>query len=177
MDRSLDRLFLNVSADRLRQFAARIKTCLEKLTYEQIWTRGTENENAIGNLVLHLCGNVRQWIVSGVAGQPDVRVRDAEFAARGGLEPGELRERLEGTVRQAVAVLGELPDERLKERVTIQSYEVTLLEAVYHVVEHFAQHTGQIIYATKLMTGEDLGFYRHLSRPGSCKAPDSTRQP
>ncbi len=164
MDSSLDRLFLNVSADSLSQHAKRIVTCLEKLTYDQIWTRGTENENAIGNLVLHLCGNVRQWIVSGVAGQPDVRVRDAEFAARGGLKPGELRERLEETVRQAVAVVRELPVERLKERVTIQSYDVTLLEAIYHVVEHFAQHTGQVIYATKFLTGEDLGLYRPAPR-------------
>jgi uncharacterized damage-inducible protein DinB len=163
MDSSLDRLFLNVSADSLSQHAKRIVTCLGKLTYDQIWTRGTENENAIGNLVLHLCGNMRQWIVSGVGGPPDVRVRDAEFAARGGLKPGELRERLEETVRQAVAVVRELPVARLKERVTIQSHDVTLLEAIYHVVEHFAQHTGQVIYATKLLTGEDLGLYRPVS--------------
>ena len=169
MNSSLDRLFLDVSADTLSQHAKRIATCLEKLTYDQIWTRGTENENAVGNLVLHLCGNVRQWIVSGVGGQPDVRVRDAEFAARGSLKPGELGKLLEETVRQAVAVLRELPVERLKERVTIQSYDLTLFEAVYHVVEHFAQHTGQVIYATKLLTGEDLGLYRPVSQPGASK--------
>ncbi len=116
--------------------------------------------------MLHLCGNVHQWIGFGVGGLPDIRVRDAEFAARGGLEPALLRDRLAEIVRQAVEVLRTFPVERLGEKVTIQSYNVTLLEAVYHVVEHFAQHTGQIIFATKHMTGEDLGFYRHLSKQG-----------
>ncbi len=156
----MNRLFLDFSADKLNQLSGRIAVCLEKLNYEQVWARGTENENAIGNLVLHLCGNVRQWIGTGVKGQPDVRRRDAEFAARGGLQPAELRLRLEEAVGEAVAVLRELPPDRLTEKVTIQAYEVTVLEAIYHVVEHFAQHTGQILFASKLLTSEDLGFYR-----------------
>jgi uncharacterized damage-inducible protein DinB len=164
MDTDLGRLLLDHSADKLDQLCGRIGTCLEKLGNEQVWSRGDENENAIGNIVLHLCGNVRQWIGAGVSGQPDIRVRDREFAARGEIQPAELRERLENTVRDAVAVLKTLPAERLAERVTIQSYQVTVLEAVCHVVEHFSMHTGQIIFATKQVTGEDLGFYRHLNR-------------
>ena len=108
---------------------------------------------------------MRQWIVSGVGGNPDIRRRDEEFAARGGVEPGELAKRLETTVAEAVAVLEQVTPERLLETVTPQAYQVTVLEAIYHVVEHFAQHTGQIIYATKMLTGRDLGYYRHLSRP------------
>jgi uncharacterized damage-inducible protein DinB len=166
MDTTLLRLFLDCSADRLVQLSGRIRTCLEKLSDEQVWGRGTENENAIGNLVLHLCGNVRQWIGCGVRGGPDIRVRDAEFAARGDLETALLQDRLAETVREAAETIRALPVGRLGERVTIQSYRVTLLEAIYHVVEHFAQHTGQIIFATKQLTGEDLGFYRHLSQAG-----------
>ena len=51
---------------------------------------------------------------------------------------------------------------RLAERVTIQKYDVTVLEAIFHVVEHFSHHTGQILFATKMLTGEDLGYYKHL---------------
>jgi uncharacterized damage-inducible protein DinB len=158
----LDRIFLDFSQKKLRQLCARIEDCLARLTAEQVWARGSENENAIGNLVLHLCGNVRQWIIAGVGGQPDIRVRDREFTARGDVEPGLLAERLKSTVEDAVSVIGQVTAGRLAEVVTIQKYEITVLEAIAHVVEHFGQHTGQIIFATKMLTGQDLGFYRHL---------------
>ena len=125
--------------------------------------RGGENGNAVGNLVLHLCGNVRQWIVSGVGGQPDVRDRDSEFAAREGLAPGELARRLRETVEEAAGVLGGVTAERLAERVAIQQYDAPVLDAIYHVVEHFSMHAGQIIFATKMLTSRDLGFYSHLN--------------
>ena len=141
--------------------AGRIETCLSGLTEEQIWARSSDNENAIGNLVLHLSGNVRQWIVSGVGGRPDIRQRDAEFAARGG-GGAELVVRLEEAVEEAAGVLARLTPERLSERIVVQHYDVTVLEAIYHVVEHFSGHTGQIIFATKMLTATDLGFYRHL---------------
>ena len=160
---SVDRLFLDSSSEKLRKLASRIDTCLAQLNDEQIWTRGGENENAVGNLVLHLCGNVRQWIIASLGGEPDARRRDAEFAARGGIAAQELRDRLSATVGQAVAVIGGVSAPRLSDRLSIQGYEVSVLDAIYHVVEHFAMHTGQIIFATKMLTGGDLGFYRHLS--------------
>ena len=162
MSETVDQMFLQASAKKLEQLSSRIRDCLAKLSTDEIWARGHENENAIGNLVLHLNGNVRQWIISGVGGAADTRTRDAEFAARGGVEIAELRERLESTVREAIAVIGRVTPQRMTERVTIQKYEVTVLEAIFHVVEHFAQHTGQIIFVTKMLTGEDLGFYKHL---------------
>ena len=162
MGQTIDRIFLDVSRKKLEQLCSRIETCLGKLNEEQVWARGSDNENAVGNLVLHLSGNVRQWIISGVGGKPDVRVRDREFSARGGIEVAELFERLRGTVEEAAGVLERVTAERLTETVRIQSYEITVLEAVAHVVEHFSQHTGQIMFATKMLTGEDLGFYRHL---------------
>jgi len=155
-------LFLDYSARKLRQLTGRIEDCLGRLNEEQLWARGAETENAIGNLVLHLAGNVGQWIVSGVGGSPDIRQRDTEFAARGGLPARDLAAHLRGVVDEAATVVAALPVERLAERITVQSYDVTVLEAIYHVVEHFSGHTGQIIYATKLLTGEDMGFYRHL---------------
>jgi uncharacterized damage-inducible protein DinB len=115
---------------------------------------------------------VRQWIIAGVGGVPDVRRRPEEFAARGGPAGGELAARLQATIAEAVAVLEQVTAERLTERLVIQGYDVTVLEAVLHVVEHFAQHTGQIIFATKMITGADLGYYRHLERAAG--APDAT---
>jgi uncharacterized damage-inducible protein DinB len=160
---NLDRIFLTCSVTRLNEFSSRIKDCTDRLSEEQIWNRGNENENAVGNLILHLSGNVRQWIVSGIGGKPDIRSRDREFSVRGDVSKADLWERLHGTVEDAVAAIDKLTPQRLAETVQIQGYSVTVLEAVYHVVEHFAQHTGQIVFATKLMTGEDLGFYKHLS--------------
>jgi uncharacterized damage-inducible protein DinB len=156
--------FTKYSCEKLAQYAGRIAVCLDQLSEEQIWARGAENENAVGNLVLHLCGNVRQWIGFGVAGKPDIRVRNREFQARAGVTKDELKQRLQETVREATNIIGALPPERLNETTRVQGYDVTVLEAVYHVVEHFSHHAGQIIFATKLMTGTDLGFYRHLSR-------------
>lgn len=165
MDGQFAGIFLRYSAEKLTQLSARIQDCLGKLTYEQVWARGAETENAAGNLVLHLCGNVRQWIGHGVGGQVDVRVRDREFAARGEVQPSQLAESLDVTVRAALEVLGQVVPERLSEKVTIQSYNLTVLEAIYHVVEHFSQHTGQVILLTKQLTGEELGYYRHLKGP------------
>jgi len=161
--------FLNYAAEKLAQLAGRVETCLSKLTPDQIWMRGTENQNAVGNLVLHLNGNVRQWILSGVGGSPNTRIRDEEFSARGGMEPAALGRLLRGSVDEALAIIRSLPHERLAERTTIQGHDVTLLEAIFHVVEHFSGHTSQIIFVTKMLTGEDLGFYSYLSKPHTGK--------
>jgi len=163
---ALEGVLLEWCAAKLRQLAGRIVDCLGRLTEEQIWLRGNENSNAVGNLALHLCGNVRQWIIHGVGGAADVRRRAEEFAARGGPTSKQLAERLEATLGEAVAVIEKLTPERLAERVVIQNYDVTRLEAVLHVLEHFAQHTGQILFATKLLAGADLGYYKHLDRAG-----------
>jgi uncharacterized damage-inducible protein DinB len=155
---SFETLFLSVSANKLTQSADRIAICLGKLSDDQIWARGHENENAVGNLVLHLCGNVRQWIMHGLGGQPDIRVRDSEFAAAGGVNGAELTAQIRGTIEEAVKILGTLPPDRLTQSYQIQGRSASGVEAVMSVVEHFAQHTGQIIYATKNLTGQDLGL-------------------
>jgi uncharacterized damage-inducible protein DinB len=161
----LERIFVDYSSRKLRQLEQRIAGCLDRLSYEQTWARGGDEQNSIGNLVLHLCGNIKQWIGSGIAGEPDTRVRDAEFAARGDHQPAELKERLTAGVSAAAAIIESLTAERLREVIRVQKYELTVLEGIYHVVEHFAQHTGQIIFATKLLTSSDMGFYGHLKKP------------
>ena len=156
--------FLRLSRRQLRRYVGRIESCLDKLTHEQIWSRRHETDNAVGNLVLHLAGNVRQWIVSGVGGAPDGRDRDAEFARCEPLPARELLGALRGAVDEADAVMANLSTDDLLIPRKIQVYELTVLHAIYHVLWHFAEHTGQIIWATKRMTGEDLEFYRYLNK-------------
>jgi uncharacterized damage-inducible protein DinB len=159
---SVESLFLECAVKKLREFYARIEVCLEKLSEEQIWARGQTNENAVGNLALHLTGNVTQWIIASLGGDPDHRDRDSEFDARAGFTAAQLSGKLRDTIERASAIIAGLTTDQLTRTYVIQNYQVSGVEVVFHVVEHFAQHTGQIIFATKMLTGTDLGFFRHL---------------
>jgi uncharacterized damage-inducible protein DinB len=143
-----------------RQHLPRIIRCLETLTQNQIWWRPHPTSNGIGNLVLHLAGNVRQWIISGLGNQPDQRDRDREFGEQGPLSRQTLIRLLETTVSEACGVLAKTSSRELGREFRIQGFRVTGLGVVAHVTEHFAYHTGQIIYATKLPKGVNLGFTR-----------------
>jgi len=132
------------------------EACLRKLSYEQVWQRQGDHENAVGNLVLHLCGNARQWLMHGVGGANDVRVRDAEFSAQSGMDAEELIALFRSTFNEAKGVIERVPAERLVERITPQGRDVSVLEAIYQVVGHVQQHVGQIILLTKQMTAKDL---------------------
>jgi len=140
-------------------YLPKIERCLEQLSDEQIWFRPNEATNSIGNLVLHLCGNARQWIVAGVGDNPDQRDRNSEFRQREVIPRAELLERLRSTLSEVEQVLVNLDPNVLLERRTIQGMSVDVLEAVFHVTEHFSMHTGQIIYITKLLSASDLHFY------------------
>jgi uncharacterized damage-inducible protein DinB len=142
------------------EYFPKIRRSLEGLTSEDIWWRPNEESNSIGNLILHLAGNVRQWGVAGIGGAEDSRERQAEFDRRSGMTAEELLDHLGETLIQVDEVLAALPEDRLSDSLTIQGLPVTVLRALYHVVEHFAMHTGQIIYLSKLRSGEDLGFYK-----------------
>ena len=121
---SVESLFLESSAAKLRQFCDRIEVCLGKLSEDQIWARGHQSENAIGNLALHLAGNVRQWIISSLGNNPDHRDRNREFDARGGFTAVELSGKLRETVESAVAVIAGLTTEQLTRTYEIQKYRV-----------------------------------------------------
>lgn len=142
----------------------RIEACVERLSGEQIWARGGEHENAVGNLILHLAGNVRQWIVCGLGGAEDQRRRPEEFARREAMPRDELLGTLRAALDEAFAVLDSLDPALLLPKRKIQAYEVSGLHAVMHVATHFGEHTGQIIWATKRVTGEGLGFYDYLDK-------------
>jgi uncharacterized damage-inducible protein DinB len=141
------------------EYPTKLRACLEALPADALWRRPAPGANTIGNLLLHLNGNVRQWIISGVGGADDVRARDAEFAAIDGETAGELLAKLERTLNEADAVLARLTPDDLLSRRFVQSRDITVLEAVYHVTEHFGMHTGQVILLTKLIAPGTLRFY------------------
>jgi len=167
---TLEADFLTTAADKLAENLGRIETCLTELPPRSLWARGSEHENAVGNLVLHLNGNVRQWILSGIGGQPDTRDRPGEFSARTGADAPLLFAQLQGTVGEAVDLIRALPHRRLAEDLSIQGYDTTVLSAIFHVVEHFSGHTYQIILLAKRATGKDLGFYSDLDETGRSEA-------
>jgi len=140
-------------------YLPKIERCLEKLNDEQIWWRANEESNSIGNLILHLCGNARQWIVSGLGSRPDTRVRDAEFEQKEAIARNELLNLLRSTLAEVESVLRALDPATLLDRRNIQGHDVDVLEAVFHVTEHFSMHAGQIFLLTKLLTATDLHFY------------------
>ncbi|MGH9405626.1 MAG: DUF1572 family protein [Terriglobia bacterium] len=134
--------------------------CLERLGDADIWWRANPQSNSAGNLVLHLAGNARQWITSGLGGVRDVRDRNREFSETGPIAGRMLAAVLRKEVQAACRAIAGLRTEDLAAPYVIQGFRVTGLNAIDHVVEHFAYHTGQIIYLTKLRLGTDLGFTR-----------------
>lgn len=160
-------LFLAFSRSKLvDQYWPRLRACVESLTDEQVWWRPNEASNSVGNLLLHLNGNVRQWLVASFRRLPDDRNRPAEFAGRERIPVGTLLRTLGATLDEASGVLARLTEHDLRRTFEIQGYTVTGLAAVYQVVEHFSLHYGQVLYITKLIGGKDLGFYRELDRTG-----------
>jgi uncharacterized damage-inducible protein DinB len=159
--------FLKFSRQKLlEQYWPRLSSCVESLTDEQVWWRPNEASNSIGNLILHLNGNVRQWIVSSFKQTDDARDRPAEFSERRVVPRSTLLSKLGATLTEASDVLASLTEADLLRTYQIQGYIVSGLQAVYHVVEHFGMHYGQIVYITKLLHGQDLGFYRELDKTG-----------
>jgi uncharacterized damage-inducible protein DinB len=140
-------------------YLPKIERCHDRLSDEDIWWRPNDASNSIGNLILHLCGNVTMWIIGGVGNRPFERDRQQEFDERTHLPAAELRRRLHTVLQQAEGVMAAVDDSALLEKRTIQDYEVTVLEAIYHVVEHFGMHTGQIILLSKARTGQDLRLW------------------
>lgn len=140
----------------------RIKQCLEALSEAEIWYRPNAQSNAVGNLVLHLCGNARQWIVAGLSDQPDTRNRDYEFKEQGPLPTSTLIELLDQTQAEIEGVLTQLHPEDLERIYPVQVFQESGLSILVHVIEHFSYHTGQITYFVKAHKNRGMGYYDHL---------------
>ncbi|MFB3784782.1 MAG: DinB family protein [bacterium] len=143
----------------LEDYFPKILQCMDILPEEDLWWRPNLESNSVGNLMLHLSGNVRQWIVHGLGGEEDIRDRPAEFREQGPIPKAQLVALLEDALNDAGRVLDKFDLTRILEPRKIQGFDVTGLAAIFHVVEHFSQHLGQISYITKMRKAVDLQFY------------------
>lgn len=165
-------LFVEFSRKKLLdQYWPRMRGAVEALSDEQIWWRPNEACNSAGNLLLHLNGNVTQWLVASFNRLEDKRDRPTEFSELEQIGGKELLSRLEQTLAAVEKVLDRLTADDLAAIYHIQGYTVTGLDAIYQAVEHFGLHYGQILYINKMLLGGDLGFYRQLNATG--KTPDA----
>lgn len=144
----------------IRQQTERIKLCVDLLSDEQVWQQPNETTNSIANLILHLCGNITQYVLSSLGGKPDERQRDLEFSIREGYSKISLLQQLDTVVAEACTVIEQQSTASLMAVRSVQGFQKTGLSIILHVTEHCSYHTGQIALLTKLMTNEDLGFYK-----------------
>ena len=142
-----------------RDYMPKLRTIVEMLSEDDIWWRPNEVSNSVGNMLLHMCGNLGQWVVSGAGGEPDDRDRPREFSERGPIPKADLMEKVERMADQVDRVLADLGEATLLDRLTVQKFDVSRLHAIYHSIEHFGYHLGQIAYVAKLRNGKDLGIF------------------
>lgn len=151
-----------------KEYPIKLRHCVNALPRSAVWARPNPGSNSIGNLLVHLTGNVTEWILGGIGGQPITRYRAGEFAQTDGADGPKLLDNLEAVLREADTVLASLTDKDLARSVVIQDRDTTILAAVYHVVEHFSMHTGQIVFLTKIYAPDKIHFYEDaggLARP------------
>lgn len=149
-----------------RESVPRIKKCLGLLDEEEIWHQPNESLNSVGNLILHLCGNARQWILSGIGGQADERDRDSEFMRKGHVSKADLTAMLDQLLADIDLVLQHIQPDTLLEVFPVQAFQESVLSMLVHVIEHFSYHTGQITFLTKSLKNVDTAYYGHVDLKG-----------
>jgi uncharacterized damage-inducible protein DinB len=170
----LGHFYIEEARRRLSACHKRIIHCLNQLDDAQVWWRPAESMNSIANLVLHLCGNLEQWIVSGVGGAQDVRNRPLEFSERKSIPKEQLSQRLSSTVSRADKVLAQVNNANLLEERRIQGFEETVLSAIFESLAHFNGHTQEIVYITRLQLGDAYRFAWVPSTPEQIAERPST---
>jgi uncharacterized damage-inducible protein DinB len=151
--------FVAQSVFRMQENTPRIEKCLQLLSEEDVWKKPNEAGNSIGNLILHLCGNITQYIISSLGNKEDNRVRDEEFSVKGGYTKEQLFKKLTATVAEAVGIIQSLDENELMCIRSVQGFQLSAIGSILHVAEHYSYHAGQIALITKLITNKDLGFY------------------
>lgn len=151
--------FIDQSIHRIDENTKRLRACLDEINESDTWRRPNENSNSVGNLILHLCGNIRQYAISSLGNIPDSRERDKEFSADGGYSKLELFDKLRSTLEEAKGVMQNVSTIDLLRKRKVQGYTYSGIGIIIHITEHYSYHTGQIIFWTKLLKNKDLGFY------------------
>lgn len=144
---------------RLDESTRMISIAFDALDEEQIWLRPNESSNSIGNLILHLCGNITQYAISSLGETEDIRDRDSEFETSSGLSKKELLNKLSNTVTMAKSTIENTTLERWLKKREVQGFTFSGIGVVLHVVEHYSYHTGQIAFWVKQLNNAPLGFY------------------
>lgn len=137
----------------------RLKKCLGELTEEQIWYRPNKASNSVGNLVLHLHGNIRQWAVAGLGKNKDVRERQTEFDEQGPVPTAKMLANMEQLMMEVDAILDNITSEDLLEVRNVQGFQESGLSILVHITEHFSYHVGQMTYIVKMLKDKDMGYY------------------
>ena len=151
--------FIGQAIHRIDENTQKLATCMQELNENEIWKRPNLHSNSVGNIILHLCGNIHQYAISSLGNSKDVRERDKEFSADGGNSGPELFRKLTDTIEQAKNVIQSTTEEELLRERKVQGYTHSGIGIILHVTEHYSYHTGQIIFWTKLLKDKDLGFY------------------
>lgn len=160
--KNLAQEFIGQSVSRINENTIKVLTCLEQLNDKEVWQRANEASNSIGNIILHLCGNIRQYAISSLSHLPDTRERDKEFSAKEGYSKDDLKNKLTTTLDEAIKSIRSADDNNLKQTRTVQGFKLSGLGIILHVTEHYSYHTGQIIFWTKILKNKDLGFYANI---------------
>ncbi len=153
-------IFLQEVSRRLEESVSRLRVCLGLLTKEEIWRKPNEHSNSVGNIILHLCGNVRQWVLSSLGGSPDNRERDAEFSRQRPLSAESLLEMVDKVMNEVESLLRRVDQGEILASYRVQGFRETGVAILLHVVEHFSYHVGQITYYTKLTKDIDTNYYK-----------------
>ena len=144
---------------RMNESLRMIKICLAQLPEKAIWQKPNESTNSIGNLILHLCGNITQYGIASLQNLEDNRQRDEEFTVSSGYTKEELLLKLSDTIEEAKRAFYEAPLKELLRKRSVQGFNFSGVGNIIHVTEHLSYHTGQIALWTKLLNNQDLGFY------------------
>ena len=151
--------FIEQSLYRINQSTTKVFSCFEELSSEDIWRRPNNASNSIGNIILHLCGNIRQYAISSLGNQPDIRERAQEFLAKDGYTKDELKNKLGSTVNEAIEIIKNSEEKSLLKIYSVQGFSLSGMGIIIHVTEHYSYHAGQIIFWTKFLKNKELGFY------------------
>ncbi len=154
--------FIEQSMSRIEESTNRIIKCLQEIDETEIWKFPNNNLNSIGNLMLHLCGNIRQYIISALGEIEDTRERDKEFSTKTGYTKSDLVNKLKNTIDEAARIIKNIDEKRLTNIYSVQGFNLSGIGIIIHVTEHYSYHTGQIAFWTKLIKNKDLEFYGNI---------------
>jgi len=163
MNEEIIKEFTSQAIHRIDENTPKLITCVNEPGDADIWKRPNQHSNSVGNIILHLCGNIRQYAISSLGNSKDVRERDKEFSADGGYSGSELLKKLTSTLDEAKNIIQNISEEELLRKRKVQGYTHSGIGIIVHVTEHYSYHTGQIIFWTKLLKDKDLGFYAGIN--------------